>query len=229
MNAGTTVALALVCAIASGCVPSTAPGAPANPTGQVGAPGAPKVLRIVASRKFSTFAQFTGVATSSSTETEVRNIVHDFLVVADENGVYQPQLAVEVPSLEKGTWRLNPDGTMDTTWRIRPNVTWQDGQPFTADDLLFTYTAYKAPALPSYYGAALDLMTGAEVVDPQTFVVHWSKPYFQADLAPGLDPLPRPTLDTLYKTNKDGFDTSPFFRQEFVGTGPYRIKTWVEG
>lgn len=38
---------------------------------------------------------------------------------------------------------LNPDGTMDTTWKLRPNEKWHDGTPFTAEDLVFSLNAYK--------------------------------------------------------------------------------------
>jgi peptide/nickel transport system substrate-binding protein len=186
----------------------------------------PKVLNIVGNEPI-VFGNFPGVR--GGTGNREGTITNEYLTIIDPRGEVIPRLAQETISADKGTWRLNADGTMDTIWKIRPNVRWQDGQPFTTEDLLFTYTAYKDPALPSYYGAALDLMTGAEIVDPVTFAVHWSRPYFQADLAPGLDPMPKHLLESLYLTNKDGLDTSPYFRQDFIGTGPYRIKAWVEG
>src|SRR5439155_12780698 len=57
----------------------------------------------------------------------VRNVVHALLSVPIEDGTYQPQLASELPSPERGTWRTNADGTMDTVWKLRPGVRWHDG------------------------------------------------------------------------------------------------------
>ncbi len=36
------------------------------------------------------------------------------------------------------SWTQSSDG-MTWTFNIRPNMTWQDGQPFTADDIAWTY------------------------------------------------------------------------------------------
>jgi peptide/nickel transport system substrate-binding protein len=72
-------------------------------------------------------------------------------------------------------------------------------------------------------------MTSAEIVDPLTFVVHWSQPYAEADKAPGLDPMPRHLLEDLYSSDKANFGDSSRFRRDFVGTGAYRIKHWEPG
>jgi ABC-type transport system substrate-binding protein len=37
-----------------------------------------------------------------------------------------------VPMLDTDTWRVYSDGTMETTYRLKPGLTWHDGQPFTA-------------------------------------------------------------------------------------------------
>src|SRR5437867_1509273 len=62
-------------------------------------------------------------------------IVHNLLTVENDKIVWEPELASEQISVERGTWRVNADGSMDTIWKIRPNVKWHDGTPFTSDDL----------------------------------------------------------------------------------------------
>src|SRR5262249_41474983 len=57
------------------------------------------------------------------------------LLSADDTGQLIPVLAAEVPSVENGG--LPDDRTV--IYRLRPNVTWADGRPFTADDVTFTY------------------------------------------------------------------------------------------
>ena len=193
-------------------------------TTQPQARSAPRVLTVVG--REGVIGNFPGVTGGGGS----RNyFVLDYLTATDPREEEVPRLAQEVISVENGTWKINPDGTMDTIWKLRPNVKWHDGAPFTADDLMFTYTAFKDPELPSLYGEALKLMTWAEVIDPLTFVVHWSQPYASAIKAPGLDPMPKHLLEELYLSDKAAFPDSPFFRREFIGTGPYRIKHWETG
>src|SRR5207248_3147376 len=111
----------------------------------------------------------------------VEHIVHDSLTVETAIGQYDPQLALQKPALEQGTWRINPDGTMETTWKLRPNIRWHDSTPFTAEDLLFSFTAQKDTELPKPRSAALGLMAGASAPDPHTFIIRWSNTYVDAD------------------------------------------------
>jgi ABC-type oligopeptide transport system substrate-binding subunit len=36
---------------------------------------------------------------------------------------------------------------METMYRLRPNLTWQDGQPLTAEDFVFGWQVSRAPGL----------------------------------------------------------------------------------
>src|SRR3954452_21281468 len=63
---------------------------------------------------------------------QVRPIAQDYLVAPLAEGGTEARLAVEKPSVERGTWKVNPDGTMELTWKLRPNVKWHDGTPFTS-------------------------------------------------------------------------------------------------
>jgi len=210
-----------------GLIAACAPAAPrtSSPSGpKTNAQTAPKVLTVVG--REAVIGNFPGVTGGGGGRGA---FVHDYLTATDPNEEEVPRLAREVISVENGTWRVNPDGTMDTIWNLRPNVKWHDGAPFTADDLMFSYTAYKDPALPSLYGEPLKLMTSAEVIDPLTFVVHWSQVYAGANKAPGLDPMPRHLLEETYLNDKAGFPELSFFRRDFVGTGAYRIKHWEAG
>ena len=217
--------LLLVCflAVVSACAPSTPRQAGSDGLTTAQSQG-PKVLTLVG--REGVIGDFPGVA---GREGGAGGFVHDYLVVEDARGAFVPHLAQEQISVERGTWRVNPDGTMDTIWRIRPNVKWHDGTPFTVDDLMFTYTVFKDPELPSRYGEALKLMTSAEVVDPQTFVVHWSQPYSTANQAPALNPVPKHLLEDVYKNDKANFGESPRFHRDIIGLGSYRIVRWESG
>lgn len=61
----------------------------------------------------------------------------------DINGELQPVLAAQIPSRANGG--VAADGR-SVVWKLKPNVTWHDGQPFTADDLLFNAAYASDPA-----------------------------------------------------------------------------------
>ena len=75
-------------------------------------------------------------------------LVHQSLITYDDEARPIPRLALERPSIERGTWRVFADGTMETVWQLRPNVRWHDGAPFTADDVVFSWRLFNDPAVP---------------------------------------------------------------------------------
>lgn len=59
------------------------------------------------------------------------------LAILDERGLPRPYLAEALPQLNTDSWRVYPDGRMETTYRLKPNLTWHDGVPLVADDFVF--------------------------------------------------------------------------------------------
>ena len=142
---------------------------------------APKILIWAGLREPASFDAVIGLGGSGSPASEVTPVVHNFLVVDDHRFDAVPQLAVERPSVEKGTWRVNPDGSMVTTWRIRPNVKWHDGTPFTSADLLFTATVDRDKEIPFLLDPAWDSVEEVQAPDPQTITIRWRRAYINAD------------------------------------------------
>lgn len=56
-----------------------------------------------------------------------------------------PYLAESLPQLGTDSWRVEPDGRMETIYRLRPNLTWHDGAALTADDFVFAHQVYATP------------------------------------------------------------------------------------
>ena len=83
----------------------------------------------------------------------------------DSRGGLQPRLAAELPSQDRGTWRINADGTMATTWKIRPNALWHDGQPVRAQDFIFAHQVYLDPEIEVVNRNPEVLMQGLELLD----------------------------------------------------------------
>lgn len=75
-----------------------------------------------------------------STGTSVAHGIRLFnagLVLLDGQENPLSDLVDAVPRLNTDSWRLFPDGQMETTYRLKPHLTWQDGAPLRAEDFVF--------------------------------------------------------------------------------------------
>src|SRR6266545_3287287 len=63
----------------------------------------------------------------------------------DDRSLPYAVLAESVPEFGTSSWQLLPDGKMEITYRLKPNLTWHDGQPLTADDWAFAWRVYSNP------------------------------------------------------------------------------------
>src|SRR5437773_4598725 len=70
-------------------------------------------------------------------------IFYEPLACWDPDGALYPVLAAEIPDLENGG--LAKDGK-SVTWKLKPGVSWHDGKPFTADDVVFNWQYASDPA-----------------------------------------------------------------------------------
>ncbi len=103
---------------------------------------------------------------------EGSRIFYESLAVWDGEGNLIPILAAEVPTRENGG--LSADGR-SVTWKLKKDVTWHDGQPFTADDCVFTWEYAKDPATAAVTTGVYKDVTVTKV-DPLTVRVTFPKP-----------------------------------------------------
>lgn len=161
---------------------------------------------------------------------ELQMLVSAGLGVEDDRGVIRPQLAETIPSIDNGLWQLFPDGRMVTTWKIKPEASWHDRTPFTSEDLVFTARMVQDKDLAVFRSVAYDSIESVEAPDPRTVTVVWKRPYIDADtlFTPELAlPLPRHLLEREYVDNKENVLFHSYWSEDFVGTGPYRLKEFV--
>jgi peptide/nickel transport system substrate-binding protein len=118
---------------------------------------------------------------------------------------------------------------METTWKLRPNARWHDGAPFTADDLLFTARLEQDRELPLSRDRAFEIATGFEAPDPHTLTVRWRQPFIYADLLFSGWIAPKHLLESGYADDRESFTQLPHWSRDFIGTGPFRLKDWVQG
>ncbi len=148
-----------------------------------------------------------------------------------------PRLLSELPTLENGGLRVTDDGRMVATYRLRPDVRWADGQPFTSRDLLFTFNVTHDRTLPVVDPSATELMESAAAADERTFAITWKQPYYLAD-AIGLQlfwPLPAHLLEADYNQivgqQKDvtAFMAKPYWTSEYLHVGPFKLVEFNPG
>jgi peptide/nickel transport system substrate-binding protein len=126
---------------------------------------------------------------------------------------------------------------METTYHLRPNLTWHDGTAFTADEFVFAYHVYTAPGVTGFITKPQDQIEEVSAPDARTLVVRWRNPFPGAGaISDGdLDPLPRHTLESSLQsflqdpTNQDVLMSNPYWGPEYVGLGPYKLDRWNPG
>lgn len=126
-----------------------------------------------------------------------------------------------VPALAEAV-DVSEDG-LEFTFRLRQDVRWHDGQPFTADDVLFSLEV--VPQFNSRTANALSRVAETTRVDDYTVILRLQEPYLPFVLAisgVNLVMIPKHVYEgTDYLTNPA--NSAP------VGTGPFRLQEWRRG
>ncbi|MBI2217103.1 MAG: peptide-binding protein [Candidatus Rokubacteria bacterium] len=149
---------------------------------------------------------------SDSPSYEVGGLIYNGLVGFDRDLNLVGELAE--------SWSFSTD-CLDLTFTLRPNATWHDGRPFTADDVLFTYETMVHPKTPTSNRESFKVIERVDVVGPRTVHIRYSKPYAKALQSWGLSVLPRHVLEPYVRDGK--LREAPQNWKDPVGTGPYRF------
>src|SRR4029077_9246966 len=113
---------------------------------------------------------------------DIQTCIVEGLTTTDEQMRVVPLLATEVPTVDNGGVRLRGDGGMDVTWKLRPDVKWHDGQPFTSADVKFTVDAINGPNYNPESTDGFDRITSVDTPNPLTAVVHYKEIYAPYDI-----------------------------------------------
>jgi peptide/nickel transport system substrate-binding protein len=108
--------------------------------------------------------------------------------------------------------------------KLRDGVTWHDGQPFTADDVVFNAMQYWKPISG---GVSLNALEGAEAPDRLTAVLKFNVPvpeFFLKSVLAGKSGLVIPK----HVYAGSNIITNPINNTP-IGTGPFKVKEWVRG
>jgi len=156
--------------------------------------------------------------TSDGASHEVANNIYTGLVTQDRELNIVPDMAE--------SWTFSPD-CLDLTFKLRRNVKWHDGHPFTADDVVFTYETMINPKTPTAYREEFKVVGSVEAPDPYTVRIHYPQPYAKALLSWSMWMLPKHLLASYAREGK--LREAPQNRDQPVGTGPYKFQEWRSG
>lgn len=171
-----------------------------------------------------------GSSTTSGGWQSLNELHSQGLVTADRDVQRPiPRLATQVPSFDNGGIELLADGRMKTVYQLRRDVTWQDGTPFTAADMVFAYQLNSDRDMPFLNRDAIQEMQSVEAADDYTFAIYWRGPYYQGD-AVGLRalwPHPRHLLEDSYRTiDRTAFVNLPYWTADYLHLGPFRLTSY---
>jgi peptide/nickel transport system substrate-binding protein len=200
---------------------------PSDARGGAAAPRPPTNLNVVIDFE----PQSLGARVGAAKDGELRYAVNQPLTNYDDEGGVIPRLALEVPSVEKGTWVLRPDGTMQVTYRLRPDVTWHDGTPFTSKDVAFSWMVNADAGVLTSSKSDVSQISRVDTPDDLTAVVEWKNiyPFAHVMVKEELGPYPRHLLEADYLANRERLQELPYWTHEYVGVGPYRLEAWEPG
>ncbi len=156
-------------------------------------------------------------ATPRAVSFQVLNYLGDSLLYRDMAGN-------RVPGLAK-SWAVSPDGKV-IEFTLRDDVKFQDGTPFDATALVFTFErgldpATKSPIFPALVGP----VDKVEAVSPTLFRVTLKEPY-----GPLLDNFAARGTSWLQPLSKAAVDKSGAqYGRNPVSTGPWKFASWDAG
>jgi len=174
-------------------------------------PGKPAYGDTIVTASIGEASNLIPILAGDSASHDVANLVYSGLVKYDKN--------LNIVGVLAKSWELSRD-KLSIIFHLRKGVRWQDGTPFTAHDVLYTYKVIVDPKTPTPYSGDFKPVKEAKVVDDYTFSVTYEKPFAPALQSWAIGILPRHLLE-----GKD-VTTSSLVRKP-IGTGPYFFKEWI--
>ncbi|MDG5790120.1 ABC transporter substrate-binding protein [Evansella sp. AB-P1] len=166
--------------------------------------------------------QFNPLFYSDAYEANILDFTHEALAKLDENLDWEPSLAE--------SWDINDDFT-EITFTLNEGVTWHDGEPFTADDVVFTYNVLMdedyvaAGGVRTNYVADLETV---EAIDPLTVKFTYTDTNINAIFDAAFIIVPEHIFGDVPILEMPDYSASRN-AGEVIGTGPFQLTNMLEG
>ena len=167
------------------------------------------------------------ILSANTTDVMIDRLVFDPLITVSANGKKLiPILAATIPTLQNGG--ISKDG-LTITYKLRHNVKWHDGAPFTSADVKFSWQALMNSANNISSRAGYNLVSSIDTPDPYTAVFHLKQKFapavttFFSESDTPFFVVPMHLLGNLPNLNNAPQNVSP------IGTGPFKFSKYIRG
>lgn len=147
------------------------------------------------------------IVTAFNSTTIVGGTIYEGLTVIDKDLRTVPGLAE--------SWTVSPDG-LTYTFRLRANLTFHDGKPAEAADVVASFNRVMSATIASPLASRLAALDKAAAPDARTVVLTLKEP--SAPLLTALASIA--IVPRAFEADKDSLQRTP------VGTGPFKFKEW---
>ncbi|MBX3010977.1 MAG: ABC transporter substrate-binding protein [Caldilineaceae bacterium] len=186
-------------------------------------------------QKFSPYGSFNPLNAPAGVQAELFRMIYNRLVS------WNVGASEVIPELAE-SWEFSEDQTK-LIYKLRQDVTWHDGTPFTAADVEFTYKLALWPNMPSTAAEQLMSIVGARefrdgasteipgitVVDDYTIEFTSTEPDAAVYLNSAIiSILPKHLLESGPLDDPEAFGQLDFFLKQPIGTGPFKVDNYVE-
>jgi peptide/nickel transport system substrate-binding protein len=161
----------------------------------------------------STLKTLTPLVANEADSSNVHNYVLESLVTRNPDTLKQTGLLAK-------SWTISDDGLV-ITFQMHENIVFSDGEPMTAEDVVFTFDFtfnkdIKAPAQQAYF----EPVESVKATGKYEVVFTFRRPYFEAlGMAGGMAILPKHFYEK-YLGDIEAFNTS---KGLLLGSGPYKM------
>lgn len=215
------VVLLLLALLVAACAGSPAP--PAAPATEAPQPVAtespaetmkPVVVRIGWGGSPDTLNPGTAILTEAYV---VFESVYDSMFELQLDGTFAPGLAE--------SWEISEDGKV-WTFKIHNGVKFHDGEPLTAEDIVFTYKFYQSHEDFPYMPVYTEYFESIEATDESTVVIRLSEPIgnMESQLV-YMFVLP----EHIWAEYDDPTGAVEFENEEMIGSGPFKMVEYKQG
>lgn len=169
------------------------------------------------------------VLDSASPTLDLAMFIFSWAIRYDAKGQPVPDALREIPTVANGD--VSKDG-LRLTYKLRPNIKWQDGVPLTCADLKFTWQVVMNPHNNVVTTDGYKSIGSIDCSNPLVAVIHMKKlyaPYLQQLWSEnGNAPILPEHLLAKYNDAKGSFNTAPYNSLP-VGSGPFKVVAWDRG
>jgi peptide/nickel transport system substrate-binding protein len=173
----------------------------------------PKTVKVAIKGNENNITPFTVGFGANPATNDIQHLVYDALFWSQAKADPEPWLAEKAESSEGGKiWTVT----------LRQGVTWQDGTPFSAEDVAFSYDYYKkqegASGRYAHHVSDIPAFDRSEIVNPTTIKLFFASPAPQFKIMPGAD-LPI-IAKHIFSTIADPAKATTNLP---IGTGPFKL------